>query len=117
MARTATSSRWISRVAASAPKLHAKVKARRVAVDILINNAGYGVFGDFVDQDVDREIDMLQLNVIALTELTHAFAADMARRGAGRILLVGSLGIPALAHVCRLRREQGLCAEFRRSPA
>jgi WS/DGAT/MGAT family acyltransferase len=73
-------------------ELHAKVKARRVAVDILINNAGYGVFGDFVDQDVDREIDMLQLNVIALTELTHAFAADMARRGAGRILLVGSLG-------------------------
>lgn len=35
---------------------------------------------------------MLQLNVIALTELTHAFAADMVRRGAGRILLVGSLG-------------------------
>ena len=35
---------------------------------------------------------MLQLNVMALTELTHAFAADMVRRGAGRILLVGSLG-------------------------
>jgi len=37
-------------------------------------------------------MSMLQLNVIALTELTHAFAADMVRRGAGRILLVGSLG-------------------------
>jgi len=73
-------------------ELHAWVKARRVVIDILINNAGYGVFGDFVDQALDREINMLQLNVMALTELTHAFAADMVTRGSGRILLVGSLG-------------------------
>ena len=73
-------------------ELHAKVIARRVAIDILVNNAGFGVFGDFVDQPLASETRMLQLNVVALTELTHVFAADMVKRGSGRILLVGSLG-------------------------
>lgn len=73
-------------------ELHAKVRAKRVAIDILINNAGFGVFGDFVDQPLDNALNMLQLNVMALTELTHVFAADMVKRGMGKILLVGSLG-------------------------
>ena len=73
-------------------ELHAKVRAKRVTIDILINNAGFGVFGDFVDQPLDSALNMLQLNVMALTELTHVFAADMVKRGSGKILLVGSLG-------------------------
>lgn len=73
-------------------ELHAKVIARRVAIELLVNNAGFGVFGDFVDQPLASETRMLQLNVVALTELTHVFAADMVKRGSGRILLVGSLG-------------------------
>lgn len=72
-------------------ELHAKVAARRVAIELLVNNAGFGVFGDFVDQPLASEMSMLQLNVMALTELTHVFAADMVKRGSGRILLVGSL--------------------------
>lgn len=73
-------------------ELHARIRAKRVAIDVLINNAGFGVFGDFVDQPLASEMNMLQLNVMALTELTHVFAADMVTRGTGKILLVGSLG-------------------------
>ena len=73
-------------------ELHARIRAKRIAINVLINNAGFGVFGDFVDQPLASEMNMLQLNVMALTELTHVFATDMVTRGAGKILLVGSLG-------------------------
>ncbi|HEX8784804.1 MAG TPA: SDR family oxidoreductase [Telluria sp.] len=63
-----------------------------IAIDILINNAGYGVYGDFLSQPVARALHMLQLNMLSLTELTHAFAEGMAARGRGKILLVSSIG-------------------------
>lgn len=66
--------------------------AEGIRIDTLINNAGYGVFGEFIDQPLQKTLDMLQLNMMSLTELTHAFATDMARRGSGRILLVSSIG-------------------------
>lgn len=69
-----------------------RLDADGIVVDTLINNAGYGLFGEFVDQPLQRTLDMLQLNVLALTELTHAFGTAMARRGSGRILLVASIG-------------------------
>ena len=55
------------------------------------NNAGYGAYGNFVEQSLQRLLDMLQLNMITLTELTHIFAADMVRRRTGHILLIASL--------------------------
>lgn len=73
-------------------ELLAMLDAEGIAVDTLINNAGYGVFGEFVGQPLQRVLDMLQLNMMSLTELTHAFGAAMARRGAGKILLVASIG-------------------------
>ena len=60
-------------------------------VDVLVNNAGFGMHGAFVDQDLDRIRAMIQLDVIALTELTHLHARRMANRGSGRILQVGSM--------------------------
>lgn len=62
-----------------------------IAVDVLINNAGFGMFGELVGQPLARTNDMLQLNVVSLTELTHLFAVDMAGRGRGRIMLVASV--------------------------
>ena len=59
---------------------------------MLINNAGYGLFGEFLSQPIVRTLNMMQLNMSALTELTHTFGTDMAHRGAGRILLVASIG-------------------------
>ncbi|TDR82883.1 SDR family NAD(P)-dependent oxidoreductase [Paludibacterium purpuratum] len=61
-------------------------------IDLLVNNAGFGVHGDFHRQPLERLQSMLQLNIVALTELTRLFAADMAARGRGEILLVASIG-------------------------
>jgi short-subunit dehydrogenase len=56
-----------------------------------VNNAGYGLYGDFIEQPLDRLRDMVQVDVLALTELTHVFARAMAKRGRGHILLISGL--------------------------
>lgn len=73
-------------------QLKARLDARGISIDLLVNNAGYGVYGSFLDQPLARTLDMMQLNMSALTALTHVFATDMARRGGGKILLVSSIG-------------------------
>lgn len=76
----------------AAAALKAQTDAEGLCVDLLINNAGYGLFGDFIGQPLERTRDMLQLNMLTLTELTHLYAQDMVRRGGGHILLVASIG-------------------------
>jgi short-subunit dehydrogenase len=58
--------------------------------DILVNNAGYGDFGPFVDSDLARQLGMIDLNVRALTALTHHYLPGMMERGRGRVLNVAS---------------------------
>ena len=72
-------------------ELKARLDAQGVSVDVLINNAGYGIYGEFLDQPLAKTLEMLQLNVLSLTELTYTFACDMAQRGHGHVLLVASL--------------------------
>ena len=64
------------------------VGARRLKV--LVNNAGYATWGRFAELDRDRELAMIDVNVRALTELTHRFLPGMLERGGGRILNVAS---------------------------
>lgn len=71
-------------------KLYDKVKKSKQQVDILINNAGFGGQGYFHERDRDADRTMIQLNVLALTELTRYFLDDMVERGSGRILQVSS---------------------------
>jgi short-subunit dehydrogenase len=79
--------------AANAPrKLYDHLKAQGSAVDILINNAGYAQYGEFVRTDWERCRAMLELDVVSLTQLTRLFAADMADRRSGFVLLVASTG-------------------------
>lgn len=59
-------------------------------IDILVNNAGCGTEGNFVDNEVRREIGQIELNVVALTALTHAALQGMTDRGSGAILNVAS---------------------------
>jgi short-subunit dehydrogenase len=73
-------------------ELKTRLDAQHLKVDVLLNNAGYGLFGEFVDQPLAATLDMLQLNMLSLTELTHVFAHDMVRRGHGQILLIASIG-------------------------
>ena len=68
--------------------LHAAVGDR--PVDALVNNAGFGLRGPFHEADLARLLEMVDLNVRALTELSHRYAGPMVERGAGRILNVGS---------------------------
>lgn len=76
--------------AGAAKKLFARVKADGHVIDDLVNNAGFGQYGAFLDLDPEEELRMLQLNIVALTELTRLFAGDMATRSSGRILNVAS---------------------------
>ncbi len=74
----------------SAQALYDAVIAKGLTVDILINNAGFGQYGLFEESDVDRALQMLELNIVALTMLTRLFVADMVRRRSGRIMNVAS---------------------------
>ena len=75
----------------AAGRLKSSLGARSVAIDILVNNAGYGLHGDFRETPIERTVNMVQLNVTALTELTYLFGRDMVTRRSGHILLVASL--------------------------
>lgn len=61
-------------------------------VDVLVNNAGFGIHGDFLDQPWERERELLDLDVVSLVHLTRLFAPGMRERGRGWILLVSSIG-------------------------
>lgn len=69
-------------------KLYDKVKDENI--DILINNAGFGLFGDFVDTDLDRELEMIEVNIKAVHILTKLFLRDFVKRDSGYILNVAS---------------------------
>lgn len=75
----------------SAAVLIERLDARGIAPGILVNNAGVGLSGPFVDGEPDRLRAMLQLNIVSLTELSHAVGRRMAAGAGGRILLVGSM--------------------------
>jgi uncharacterized protein len=72
-------------------QLHQRLRERGIAIDILINNAGHGLQGPFIDSKLDAALAMVQLDVASLTALTHMFAQDMRRRRRGKILLVASI--------------------------
>lgn len=61
-----------------------------VAVDVLVNNAGFGTHGRFAEIELDADIRLLQVNVVALTALTKLFLREMVARRGGRILNVAS---------------------------
>jgi uncharacterized protein len=74
----------------AADAILAEVSARDLAIDILINNAGFGGNGRFDQEDPDEILRMLQVNVVALTQLTRLFLPAMVERGRGRVMNVAS---------------------------
>lgn len=59
-------------------------------IDIVINNAGVGEVGAFIENDIKKIISMINLNITTLTEITHYFAKIMAKNGGGKILNIAS---------------------------
>ena len=68
-------------------KLHEQVQK----IDILINNAGFGEFGEFIETDLEKEISLIQTNITALHILTKLYLKDMVNENRGHILNVASI--------------------------
>lgn len=65
-------------------------ETKNAHIDIIINNAGFGLFGDFDETDLDRELDMINVNIKALHILTKLYLKDFIKRNGGYILNVAS---------------------------
>lgn len=81
----------LSRVGA-AKKLFDNIVEKNLKVDILINNAGVGYVGLFHEIEIEKDEEMMQLNIVTLTEITKLFSMEMIRRKKGKILNVASTG-------------------------
>lgn len=91
-------------------------------VDILINNAGFGIHGDFLGASWERQAAMLQLNIVTLTHLTHLLAPAMVQRKRGHVMNIASIGaflpVPGFAAYSATKAyvrnfTEGLDAELR----
>ena len=66
------------------------LRNENIPIEVLVNNAGFGLGGEFADTDLNRELEMIQVNVSALTHLTKLSLPAMIKRKSGRILNVAS---------------------------
>ena len=66
-------------------------QSKGLTVDLLINNAGFGDYGEFAQSDGDRQVKMVQLNNVALVDLTHKYLPQMRERRSGSIINVSSI--------------------------
>ena len=99
--------RWATTVPAdlgqpgAAQKLSRQLQEENIEVDVLVNNAGLLDSGEFTDISLQDHLQLIDLNIAALTALTHQFLGPMRQRGRGRILNVASLAsfqpVPQLA--------------------
>ncbi len=75
----------------AAQVLFDSIKAKGLEIEILVNNAGVGHKGKFVDQPLDYHLEMIRLNVETVVTFTRAFLPEMVARGHGRILNTASI--------------------------
>lgn len=71
--------------------LFADLQSQHIRIDILVNNAGQGVYGEFEDTDIDRELDIINLNISSLVVLTKLFVKEMIERNSGKVLNLASV--------------------------
>jgi hypothetical protein len=74
----------------AAGRVFERVKEKGLSVEFLVNNAGFGSTGPFLDLPVEKEVEMVELNCTTLVELCHHFGREMRTRGSGRILNIAS---------------------------
>ncbi len=75
----------------SADKLYGMTSEEGLRVDFLVNDAGFGLRGDFLDADFSVQQEMLTVNVLSMMKLCHLYGNDMRRNGVGRILNLSSM--------------------------
>lgn len=86
----------------SAPnEIFSFTETKRLAVDLLINNAGFGAYGEFHKIPLARQLGMVQVNITAVVHLTHVYLPQMIARRSGDILIVASTaafqGVPYIS--------------------
>ena len=70
--------------------IHERMQSGGIQIDVLVNNAGFGMYGKFSDSELQTEMEMIQVNIVALVHLTKLFVRDMVARRRGRIINVAS---------------------------
>lgn len=70
--------------------LPARIAERGFEVDLLVNNAGFGAWGPFLDSPLDRQVGQIRVNVEALVTLTHMLLPAMVKRGHGAVINIAS---------------------------
>ncbi|HOV99148.1 MAG TPA: SDR family oxidoreductase [Bacteroidota bacterium] len=78
-------------VSTAPENLYNVLNAEMLNVDVLVNNAGIGLHGEFNDLPLADQLAMLQVNIVALTQLTYLLLQDMLKRNSGKILNVASI--------------------------
>lgn len=71
-------------------KIYEEVRGAGIVIDCLVNNAGFGVIGSFMGKDLERQLEMIDVNVKALVALTHLFLPGMVSQQSGTIINVSS---------------------------
>lgn len=74
----------------AAQEVYEEIKQQKIQIDYLINNAGFGDFGMFVETDWNKESQMINLNITTLTQFTKLYLKDMVSLGKGKIMNVAS---------------------------
>ena len=75
----------------AAEEIFAFTQRSNIEINILVNNAGSGILGNFAATDLAKQQQMLNLNILSLVKLTHLYLPDMLSKGYGRILNVASI--------------------------
>lgn len=95
---------------------------KNIVIDLLVNNAGFGAYGEFAKMRLDRLIEMTYVNCTAVVHMTHLYVPGMIQRGSGDILIVASTAafqpVPyittyAATKVFDLHFAEGLAEEMR----
>jgi len=77
-------------VPGAAAEVYDNLKSKRISIDYLVNNAGFGDFGLFAESDWSKQEQMINLNIMALVHFTRLFLTDMLKRGSGKIMNAAS---------------------------
>lgn len=72
-------------------ELYTEISEKGIQIDVLVNDAGQGVYGLFTESDLQRQLDIIQLNISSLVVLTHCWLKEMVQRGHGKILNLSSI--------------------------
>lgn len=97
----------------AAAQLFEETQKRELEIEMLINNAGFGSMGDFARLDIDRELQMLQLNIRAVVDVTHRFLLPMRERKRGTIINVASTaGFQAVPYMATYAATKAFVLSF-----